>query len=225
MENQEEETQRRVPRTAGTIEVMVDASFGTAEFRSVTGMVVNYGGAPVHWTSQRQSLISLSTAEAELTALLEGLQAGRAIRALVGLLESETTLEIYNDNRAALLLANGQSGSWRTRHLRIRSAALSEALQSGEAVILHRDGTYLSADGLTKSLMGVLLERFRRLLKLRGGVLPEPVHVKSLRSSGIVDEVRDYLAKCVKLLVAGAAHDPMCSRRRAEDIGEWGEDS
>ena len=44
VENQEEETQRRVPRTAGTIEVMVDASFGTAEFRSVTGMVVNYGG-------------------------------------------------------------------------------------------------------------------------------------------------------------------------------------
>ena len=200
VENQEEETQRRVPRT---------------EFRSVTGMVVNYGGAPVHWTSQRQSLISLSTAEAELTALLEGLQAGRAIRALVGLLESETTLEIYNDNRAALLLANGQSGSWRTRHLRIRSAALSEALQSGEAVILHRDGTYLSADGLTKSLMGVLLERFRRLLKLRGGVLSEPVHVKSLRSSGIVDEVRDYLAKCVKLVVAGAALIPCV---RAEEL-------
>ena len=181
----------------------------------------------MHWTSQRQSLISLSTAEAELTALLEGLQAGRAIRALVGLLESETTLEIYNDNRAALLLANGQSGSWRTRHLRIRSAALSEALQSGEAVILHRDGTYLSADGLTKSLMGVLLERFRRLVKLRGGVLCEPVHVKSLRSSGIVDEVRDYLAKCVKLLVAGAALIP-CVRaeelrtlENGEKIPEW----
>ena len=75
--------------------------------------------------------------------------------------------------------------------------------------------------------MGVLLEMFRRLVKLRGGILPEPIHVKSLRSSGIVDVVRDYLAKCVKLLVAGVALIP-CVRaeeqktlENGEEIPEW----
>ena len=60
--------------------------------------------------------MSLSTAEAELTALVEGLQSGRSVRSLVELLMEEVTLELYNDNRAAIVLASGARGGWRTRH-------------------------------------------------------------------------------------------------------------
>lgn len=75
--------------------------------------------------------MSLSTAEAELTALVEGLQAGRSVRSLVALLMEDVELELYSDNRAAVILASGAGGGWRTRHLRIRASCLAEALKTG----------------------------------------------------------------------------------------------
>ena len=67
-----------------------------------------------------------SHAEAELTALLEGLQTGRSVRALIELLLPDVNLEIYNDNRAAVVLASGSGAGWRTQHLRIRASCLAE---------------------------------------------------------------------------------------------------
>ena len=85
----------------------------------MTVLVVKYAGAPVFWASMRQATVALSTAEAELTAQVEALVAGRACRALVELFEGPMVGVIYNDNNAALPIATGTSGSWRTRHLRI----------------------------------------------------------------------------------------------------------
>ena len=48
---------------------------------------------------------ALSTAQPELTAIVEGLQSGRSVRALVELLMANVDLELYNDNRAAVVLA------------------------------------------------------------------------------------------------------------------------
>ena len=50
---------------------------------------------------------------------------------------------IYNDNIAALSIATGRSGSWRTRHLRIRANALTEAVEKKEWMLWHLDGGYL----------------------------------------------------------------------------------
>lgn len=48
----------------------------------------------------------------------------RCAKSLAGLLEGEATVEMSNDDRAALLLATGQTGSRRTRRLRIRASVL-----------------------------------------------------------------------------------------------------
>ena len=111
---------RRRPRREGTIEVLVDASFSPGDSHSVFGTMILLAGCPVQWESRKQGLMALSTAEAELTALLEGLQTGRSVRALIELLLPEVNLELYNDNRAAVVLTSGSGGGWRTRHLRIK---------------------------------------------------------------------------------------------------------
>ena len=122
-------------------------------------------GCPIQWESKKQSLMALSTAEAELTAIVDGLQTGRSVRALI------EDLEIYNDNRAAIVLGSGSGGGWRRRHLRMRASCLTEALKVGELSLSHRMGSSLWADGLTKPLPAHHLGRFCRGVWLGGPTL------------------------------------------------------
>ena len=193
---------RRVPRQTGTIEVMCDASFAVQDQHSVTGVMILYAGGAVHWDTRKQSLVALSTAEAELTALLDALQAGRSVRALVGLFEKETTMEVVNDNRAALILGSGQGGGWRTRHLRIRAACLAEAASGGEITLLHRPGAQLWADALTKVLPPALLERFKAGIGLRGATTPV-IEEKDEGSAG--GEVKVRMMKALMAMTIAAS--------------------
>ena len=161
-EDKAPDLKRSRPRHSGTLEVLVDASFSPGDGHSISGTIILLAGCPVQWESKKQTLMALSTAEAELTAIVEGLQTGRSVRALVSLLLDGVDLEIYNDNRAAVVLASGSGGSWRTRHLRIRAHCLTEALRLGELTLEHRVGTSLWADGLTKPLQTLHLSRFCR---------------------------------------------------------------
>lgn len=73
---------------------------------------------------------------------------------------------IYGDNMAAIALARGcGQASWRTRHLRIRSQILKEAIEGkGPDQVVwelhHLRGTELPADGLTKPLAGQSFRNF-----------------------------------------------------------------
>ena len=88
---------------------------------------------------------------------------------------------IYGDNAAAIGLAHGvTTSSWRTRHLRIRSSVLKEALSDsninpgGRWKLLHLKGTELVADGLTKPLVGQAFFKFIEDLGLRKGGTENP---------------------------------------------------
>ena len=82
---------------------------------------------------------------------------------------------IYGDNAAAIGLAHGNSNSsWRTRHLRVRSNILREALEEntsypgGPWQLHHLKGTELT-DGMTKPLAGQSFFGFTSDLGLKGG--------------------------------------------------------
>ncbi|CAE7562101.1 ycf43, partial [Symbiodinium sp. CCMP2456] len=60
-----------------------DASYAPQGSRSHGGWVVTYGGVPIAWRSSRQSMITLSTAEAELLALLDGAVAAKSTEAMI----------------------------------------------------------------------------------------------------------------------------------------------
>ena len=95
-----------------TLSLCSDSSFAPDSSRSHTGWVVLLYGAPVLWKSSRQSTVSLSTAEAELNATLEGSLALLSIEALlkdIGLRFDEK--EVLTDSTSELTIATG-SGSW-----------------------------------------------------------------------------------------------------------------
>ena len=70
---------RARPDMDSSLRGFTDISFGPSAGRSHQGVVVCWSGAPVYWESGRQSLTSLSTAEAELIGLVHGSQGLEAV--------------------------------------------------------------------------------------------------------------------------------------------------
>eukprot|EP00435_Cladocopium_sp_Y103_P057146 s1091_g19.t1 len=177
-------TQSRT-RHPGLVEVYSDASYASSEMRSVTGVVGCFSGSPVFWHTGRQSFVTLSTAEAELMAMLEGLTALRCIKSIVDMVQ-ETPAEgrMFSDSTAGISIALGTTGSWRTRHLRIRAQGLHEAIERGETTLEHQSGKVLVADGMTKQLLGTPLKKFVEALNLTTET-PEIIKVSALQVEGV----------------------------------------
>ena len=185
-------------RTQQTLEVFTDISYATGgKGRSVQGLVAYYGGSPVAWSSSRQAFATLSTTESELVSMCEALVLGNSVGSLVAEVQQhpveELTRVMYADNLGAISLAKGgAAASWRTRHLRIRSHALRDAVTSGGWILLHLRGDELVADGLTKALVGQSQEKFITDLCMR-------------IASGVEEQVEQDEKERTKLATAGAA--------------------
>ena len=151
-----------IERSLGTLEVFSDASFAPPheQFRSVQGLLVEHGRNLILWSSSRQAFIVQSTAEAELLSYTESYQAGESVGALLEIFGFQTRKHLLGDNKAALVLCTGETGPWRTRHLRLRAAKLREAVRGSTWSAGHLRGDQLVADGLTKSLLGQSFEKF-----------------------------------------------------------------
>ena len=147
-------------------------------------------------------MVALSTAEAELIAMVDALQAGRSVRSFIELIHPGTDMMMFGDNRAALILAGGQGGGWRTRHLRIRSSAIADALKRGELKMQHMAGTRLLADALTKLLHAVPLQRFC----VGMGMIAPQVQSPSIRGLNVPTissaSVRERVSQCLGLLIS-----------------------
>ena len=142
----------KLEAATSTLSLCTDSSFAPDSSRSHTGWVVLLYGSPVLWKSSRQTTVSLSTAEAELNATLEGSLALLSIEALLkdlGLSFDEK--EVLTDSTSALTIASG-SGSWRTRHLRVKAQWLQEQIAMNKFKLGHCRGEKLVADLLTKAL-------------------------------------------------------------------------
>ena len=134
-------------------------------------MAIFFAGAIISWQPAVQPFVTHSTAESELVAYCDALNAGRSTEAMLSMMMGvpigSNAIErvLYGDNVAAIGLAHGTSNaSWRTRHLRIRSSYLREALEGrapgGMWRLLHLRGKELVADGLTKPLQGQAFASF-----------------------------------------------------------------
>ncbi|CAE7251123.1 unnamed protein product [Symbiodinium sp. CCMP2592] len=142
-----------------------DAAFAPTSTRSHTGWLVCWSGTPVGWRSSRQSMVSLSTAECELQAILDGSIGMIGLEALLHDLDVEPGPKVVaSDSTSALAIGSG-TGSWRTRHLRLKAAWLQEMVSKGEIVPRHQPGVSQPADLLTKALSG---QRIVALLDLWG---------------------------------------------------------
>eukprot|EP00435_Cladocopium_sp_Y103_P025053 s2965_g6.t1 len=146
----------------------------------------------------RQPYVSLSTAEAELTGYTSGFQAGESLSALLECLQIPIDCKIlHGDNKAALSATSNESGPWRTRHLRIRAHGLREAVRQQLRQAKHLPGTFLVADGLTKTLLGIAFNNFRHRLGVSAKDDNEVDIDKVVKNVMVVDE--NAVAKYAKV--------------------------
>ncbi|CAE7831413.1 RE1 [Symbiodinium sp. CCMP2592] len=144
-----------------------DAAYAPQGLRSHGGWVVTYGGTPVVWRSGKQSMITLSTAEAELLAMLDGAVAMKGVEAILSDAGEQVMFrQIASDSTSALSISGGTS-SWRTRHLRIKAGWLQEQLAQGLLETVHCPGERQPADLLTKPLSSARTDDLLRWWKVK----------------------------------------------------------
>ena len=129
-----------------------DASFAPDGAKSHTGWCLFLHSGALQWKSSREPFVVLSSAEAELLALQEGAVVLESISALISAMGFEVQQkQIFCDSTSATCIQQGQF-SWRTRHLRIRCAWLTEKLEQEEFELEFQRGDKQRADLLTKAL-------------------------------------------------------------------------
>ena len=132
-------------------------------------------------------------------SLLESLVTARSIGSLVeAVLGGRAELRLHSDSTAA-----GTTSSWRTRHLRIRAAGLTEALRNKEVSLSHVAGTELVADGMTKQLTGQALKNYKKSLGIAKIDEHVGIEMKKIEIGRGIPDPR--LSKGLGILVAAAS--------------------
>ena len=113
-------------------------------------------------------MVALSVAEAELIEAVNCVQMMLGVACFAEELWPTALKHCLKvDNQAAVGLTTEASGTWKTRHLRVRSFALREAVRLEELSIRHVPGASQLGDLGTKSFHRPRLEQLRELWGLR----------------------------------------------------------
>jgi len=152
-----------------------DPSESPTSVKSRTGYIIMLGDVPLVWRSQLQSSISLSTQEAEYQALSNAMKTVIPLRGLiVEILEAldlppEVTLSFqcraFEDNNGALLLANNQRLTNRTKYYQVKWHWFWHHVNDKSVNIVKVDTLEQRADYLTKGLTREAFERIRMLVQ------------------------------------------------------------
>ena len=146
----------------------VDAAYGNdpKKRRSTTGYAFTYSGGAIVYRSKAQSIVALSSTEAELIAAVTAAKTARYLRSILrelGFEQSDPT-PIYEDNMSAIDIVNSNKPTERSRHIDIRFFAIQDWKARGDIELFHIPGAINPADDLTKPLGYVLHKRHARYI-------------------------------------------------------------
>jgi hypothetical protein len=108
----------------------------------------------VSWKSQTSKLVSLSSTEAEIDALVEAVKDCIWMRGLLyelGFPQTRPTV-IFQDNKSAIRLADIDAIPSRTRHLANRLSFIKQEVERGTVALKYLPSRCMVADVLTKLL-------------------------------------------------------------------------
>jgi hypothetical protein len=132
-----------------------DADGTTQEHRhAISGYAFLIDGSAVSWSSQKQELITLSTAESEYIAATHAAREALWLhRLLFELFPSlEAPIPLFCDNQAALRLIEDDNYQARTKHIDKRYHFIREVTQNGVLQLIYCPTDDMVADILTKAL-------------------------------------------------------------------------
>lgn len=137
--------------------------------RSTSGYVIGLYGVPVEWRSEKQSLVSVSTAQAEYVALCRCVERVRFVVCLVEDIVGENEVALHpvtltGDNQASMFWATSPKGVKPCKPIHVRERAVSEAVSNGEIELRYAASRENVADIFTKALGATLHESLRAAL-------------------------------------------------------------
>ena len=133
------------------ITVFVDSNFaGCLETRkSTSGGVVLWGGWPIKAYSRTQSIIALSSGEAELAAVVRGATEGLGLASIMADFGQKCHISLRSDATAAIGMCKRQ-GLGRVRHLATADLWVQQRVRKGDFSLHKHPGKDNPADVLTK---------------------------------------------------------------------------
>lgn len=131
-----------------------DADFAgdTETSKSTSGIIVNLSGGPIHWRSQAQKIVTLSSTEAELVSLCTAVKDVIWLRKLaleLRIIDQKPSV-LFCDNQSTIRLALNERVSQRTRHMSVRAAYPREQVENNQINIKYIGTQEQVADILTK---------------------------------------------------------------------------
>ena len=118
------------------------------------------------WCSKRQSVVALSTAEAEYISLCNAATEAIWLRQLfrdLGFTQNKSTI-IYEDNQSSIAIANDGKFQSRTKHIDIKFHFVKDVVARNLLDIVYCKSKHMKADVLTKSLPRNKFESLRNFL-------------------------------------------------------------
>jgi hypothetical protein len=136
-----------------------DASFGDQTHdngHSQMAMALRIGenNAPFMWSSKRTPFVAISSFGSELMGLSECARSVHWAREILREMnfEQHDATTVFADSTSAISNSNARQNSSRTRSVRLRSWLIREYCEQGIIKVVHKPGTELAIDILTKAL-------------------------------------------------------------------------
>lgn len=162
-----------------TLTAYTDSDWGACldTRRSVTGFLIYLGGCLVSWKSKKQTVVSLSSAEAEYRVVSKGTAELVWLKRILDEFSVEVSLPVtlYTDSQAALLLAKNPVHHERTKHIELDCHFVRDKVLDGFINLVHISTNEQLADMLTKVLTGPI--HFNLIAKL-GVLVPSLVNLR-----------------------------------------------
>ena len=122
---------------------------------STTGFVITINSLPIVWYSRAQKSVALSSCEAELFSLSQGLRVVRWLRRILlefRLVTHDYTFVVYCDSQSAIALCSSESGSSPHKHIDIRLKHIREMISRKEVRLVYIPSKDNLSDVFTKPL-------------------------------------------------------------------------
>ena len=157
----------------------VDASFANNNDRkSTSGFISFFNYGPIMWFSKKQSVVALSSTEAEYIALCLGSKEIVWLRNILKelkLINEDKPILIYEDNQATIMMAKSGSSTKRTKHIDIKYHFIKEQINNGVINLQYCETNSMIADLFTKPLQKI---KFQELINRSGMLKAEEDIVK-----------------------------------------------
>lgn len=171
-----------------SLTVFSDANFGECrkDGKSNSGVICFVNGGTISWSSKKQSLVALSTCEAELQAVCEAVKEVIWLKRIISEFEDNPPVPtvVYNDNQSTINMISSGNLTQRTKYIGVRCHFIQDWIKRGQIDLRHCASEHNSADMFTKPLNSVKLVTMRRSAGLlRQGEQPSASNITLMNAS------------------------------------------